>query len=410
VPKGTACSRMGGQVATAIDVRRAGISPWRAYPADPADYFSEEEIAKAKRYVTPLRRLGKAERIATVVVDLIVIRSHLMPELLQGLDIRNWVQRLLITVVVMTVIGTLTAVGFGAYRELVYDKRWGFSTQTTKGFMSDLVKGLLLGPALLIVIATPLWYVIRHTDLWWLVGWIVLAIISVVIGMLSPVLIDPIFNKFKRIDDEDLHADLVGLAHEVGADIREVQVSDASRRTRKHNAYVTGMGKTRKLVIFDTLLTEPRAHVRSVAAHEVGHWKLKHIRRAVPLALVLLLINLLAVRVVVGWDAALRFAGVSSLKDPASLPLFFFVFPLPGIVTGLLQAWFVRAAEREADLFALEATEDAQAAAEMERNLHVQNLADLAPSTWRRLTADHPPAAERLAMIDGWRRTRVAAS
>jgi STE24 endopeptidase len=246
--------------------------------------------------------------------------------------------------------------------------------------------------------------VIRHTDLWWLFGWLVVSAISIGLGALAPVLIDPIFNKFKRIDDDDLHADLVGLARQVGSDIAEVQVSDASRRTRKHNAYVTGLGKTRKLVLFDTLLSEPRAHVRSVAAHEIGHWTLRHIRRSIPLGLALLFVNFVVVRLVLGWDAALRFAGVASLKDPAAIPLFLLVFPLPGIATGLLQSWFVRAGEREADLFALEATQDADAASEMERNLHVQNLADLAPSRWKRLKADHPPAAERLAMIEGWRR------
>jgi STE24 endopeptidase len=390
-------------MATAVDIKRSGINPWRAYPADPADFFSAEEIAKAKSYVTPLRRVGLVEKLVVFLVDLAVVRLHLAPWLLRELDIRNWVAGLMITVVLITVVGTVAGIGWGAYRELVYDKRWGFSTQTVKGFVSDTVKSLLLGPVILTLIALPLWYVIRHTELWWVFGWLVVSFVSLGIGVLSPVLIDPIFNKFKRIDDEDLHADLVGLAREVGTDIAEVQVSDASRRTRKHNAYVTGMGKTRKLVLFDTLLTEPRPHIRSVAAHEIGHWKLRHIRRHVPLGIGLLFLNFLVVRLVLEWDALLRFAGVHSLKDPASIPLFLLVFPLPGLVTSLLQAWFIRAGEREADLFALEATQDATAAAEMERNLHVQNLADLAPSRWKRLTADHPPAAERLAMIEGWR-------
>jgi STE24 endopeptidase len=395
------------RVAITIDIRRAGINPWKAHPAEPADYFSADEIAKAKRYVTPLRRVGMVERIVGFLVALAIVRGHVVPNLVDGVD--SWVARLVIAAAVIALIEIAVALPFGGWRELSYDKRWGFSTQTVKGFVSDAVKSALLSPVLLIVIALPLWFVIRHSDLWWVLGWLVVGAISLLIGVLSPVLIDPIFNKFKRIDDEDLHADLVGLAHEVGADLQEVQISDASRRTRKHNAYVTGMGKTRKLVVFDTMLTEPRAHVRSVAAHEIGHWKLRHIRRSVPLGLGLVFVNFVAVRLVVGWDWALRFAGVDSLKDPAALPLFLLVFPLPGIVTGLLQAWFVRAGEREADLFALEATQDADAAAEMERNLHVQNLADLAPSRWKRLTADHPPAAERLAMIESWRRSRAAA-
>jgi STE24 endopeptidase len=393
-----------------VDIKRSGINPWKAFPAQPEDFFSAEEIAKAKDYVKPLRRLGLAEKSVTLLVDVAVVRLHVAPRLVKSLGVDNWVQQLIAVVLLVTVLNTVVGIGWGAYRELVYDKRWGFSTQTVKGFITDTVKGLLLGPVLLTLITLPLWFVIRHSDLWWIFGWAVVAVISLGLGALSPVLIDPIFNKFKRIEDEDLHADLVGLAHAVGTDISEVQVSDASRRSLKHNAYVAGMGKARKLVLFDTLLGEPRANIRSVAAHEIGHWKLKHIRRSIPLGLGLLLLNFAVVRVVLEWDAALRFAGVHSLKEPAALPLFFLVFPLPGIVTGLLQAWFIRAGEREADLFALEATQDAAAAADMERNLHVKNLADLAPSRWKRLTGDHPPAAERLAMIEAWRRHRVDAS
>lgn len=395
----------GAPPSSRIDVRAAGINPWRAHPADPADYFSVDEIAKAKRYVTPLRRVGMVERLLGFAVIVAIVRGHVVPHLTRSVD--NWVLRLVIAALVLTVAELAVALPFGAWRELAYDKQWGFSTQTGKGFTSDALKNAVLGPILSIVITLPLWFVIRHTRLWWIVGWVVVSIIAVGIGALSPVLIDPIFNKFKRIDDDDLHADLVALAREVGADIDEVQMSDASRRTRKHNAYVTGLGKTRKLVIFDTLLTEPRPHVRSVAAHEIGHWRLHHNRRFVPIALALLFVNFFVVQLVVGWHWALRFAGVATIKDPAAIPLFLLVFPLPGILTGLFQSWYVRGGEREADLFSLEATRDADAAAEMERNLHVQNLADLAPSRWKRLTADHPPAAERLAMIETWRRTRV---
>src|SRR5205807_1462474 len=133
-------------------------------------------------------------------------------------------------VALVSVIGTIVGVGWGAYRELVYDKRWGFSTQTVRGFVSDTLKGFVLGPVILILIALPLWFIIRHTDLWWIFGWLAVSMISFGLGVLSPVLIDPIFNKFKRIDDDDLHTELVGLAHDVGSDIAEVQVSDASRR------------------------------------------------------------------------------------------------------------------------------------------------------------------------------------
>jgi hypothetical protein len=126
-------------MAITVDIKRSGINAWKAFPADPADFFSEEEIAKAKRYVTPLRRLSMVERTVVFLVDLAIVRGHVAPHVLRSLDVHNWVARLVVTIVLVTVIGTVTGVGWSAYRELSYDKRWGFSTQTVNGFVSDTV-------------------------------------------------------------------------------------------------------------------------------------------------------------------------------------------------------------------------------------------------------------------------------
>jgi STE24 endopeptidase len=230
----------------------------------------------------------------------------------------------------------------------------------------------------------------------------VMGLFVVGLGLLAPVLIMPLFNKFTPLEDGELRAELLDLARQVDADISEIQVSDASRRTRKDNAFVAGMGKTRRLVLYDTLLPRPREQVRTVAAHEIGHWKRRHVVRIIPVIVLLLFTNFGVLRLVLGWDAALRWAGVEGIEDPAVLPLFLLVFPLASAVTGLVSAWVTRAGEREADLFALEVTRDDAATAAMLRALHTDNLADLTPSWWKRATSAHPPAAERLAMCAAW--------
>jgi STE24 endopeptidase len=393
---------------TAVDIKRSGISPWKAYPADPADWFSAEEIDKAKRYLTPLRRVTLIDKSISFALLLGITGLHVAPNLLDALDVTNWVVRLLITAVLLDIVGTVASVGFDAWRELSYDKRWEFSTQTTKGFVTDLLKSFAIGLVLNPLIYIPLWAIIRATDLWWLWGWVVVSFFSVVLGLvIAPMVIMPIFNKFTKLDDDEFHDALIDLGRSVDADLSEIQVSDASRRTRRDNAFVTGAGKARRLVLFDTLLARPREQIRSVAAHEIGHWKLRHVVRQVPVGLIALLANFVVLKLVIEADWALEFAGVDSLEDPAALPLFSLVFPLTGAVTSLVQSYFSRAAEREADLFALEVTDDPQAAADMERALHIDNLADLAPSRWKRLNRSHPPPAERLAMIEGWRRARA---
>lgn len=378
------------------------LSPWRRVRTDPHDWFSAEEIAKAKSYVIPLRRMTTVGKVAATVADLVVVGGHVAPNLLDALDITNWVGRLVVTVVLVTLVGTVASIPFDAWRELSYDKRWEFSTQTVKGFVADQFKGVLLGVVLFSILLAPLWAVIRATDLWWLYGWMVMAAVSLVIGVLSPVLIMPIFNKFTPLDDADLRDELLALARQVDADVSEVLVSDASRRSRKDNAFVTGFGKTRRLVLFDTILARPREQLRSVTAHEIGHWKLHHLRRIVPLQLVVLLVALLVLHLVLTWDTALDFAGVDSARDPAAMPLLLLVFGATGAFTNLVVTWLSRANEREADIFALDTTRDPEGFMEMIRSLSTDNLADLAPSWWRRVTQTHPPSAERLAMGRAW--------
>jgi STE24 endopeptidase len=381
------------------------INTWRRFPAKPEDWFSATEIDKAKRYVTPLTRLNLAERLVGGAALVALIWTQTVPELLADWGVDNWVLRLLVAMLIVQAVELVVTLPFGGYRELVYDKRWDFSTQTGAGFASDAAKGLLVGVVVTTVLLLPLWALIRSTDLWWVWGWLVMAVFVVGLGLLAPVLIMPLFNKFTPLDDEDLRADLLGVARRADADVNEIQVSDASRRTRKDNAFVTGLGKTRRLVLFDTILARPAEQIRSVAAHEIGHWKLGHIKRIIPVAAGLLLVNFAVLRLVLGWDKALEWAGVDALDDPAALPLFLLVFPLGSALTGLVSAWVTRAGEREADVFALDVTRDPEAMSAMLRSLHTENLADLAPSWWKRATASHPHAAERLAMAAAWQGT-----
>ena len=280
------------------------INPWRRFPADPDDWFSAEEIAKAKSYVRPLTRLTLVERAIGLAALVRSIWTHAVPELLDALDVSNWVGRLVVALVVVQVMEVAVSTPFAAYRELGYDKRWGFSTQTVRGFVSDLAKQLLVGLVIGVVLLLPLWALIRTTDLWWILGWLVMGLFVVGLGLLAPVLIMPLFNKFTPLDDAELREDLLQLARQVDADISEIQVSDASRRTRKDNAFVTGLGKSRRLVLFDTLLPRPREQVRSVAAHEIGHWKLRHVVRIIPIVIAAVR-QLRRAALVLGWDAAL---------------------------------------------------------------------------------------------------------
>ena len=250
--------------------------------------------------------------------------------------------------------------------------------------------------------------IIRATDWWWLWGWLVLVVFSVLLGFLFPVVIAPIFNKFTPLDDDDLTGRIQAIATKAEAPISGAFVADESKRSRRDNAYVAGLGATRRVVLFDTLLEHPPEIVEQVVAHEIGHWRLHHLRRQIPLAAALAFLVFLGLRVLSGWDWLFDQAGVTAVGDtpalghPTALPILLVGFQLGFLVTGLVSAWVSRAFERQADLDALDLLRRPQVMFDMQRRLHTKNLADLDPSWIRRVQATHPPAAERMAFTEAW--------
>ncbi len=392
-----------------IDPARSGISPWHAFKANPEDWFDPEEIAKAKRYTKPKKIANIVKRVLNVGADLVIIGTHAMPNLLDNLGFNNWVFDVFAVIAATTVISMVLNVGFDWWESMVYDKKWEFSTKTVGTFFGDLAKSLSIGLVLNAALTMMIWALIRGTDSWWIYAWAVVSLFSVGYAIIYTRLIAPMFNKFTRLDKEELHREILDVAHGVGADIEKVEVEDASKRDTRKNAYVGGMGKTRRMVLFDTMLEWPDKQVVWVCAHEIGHWRRRHILRFIPFILALLFVDFVVLQAVLSNGSILDFAGVDTLGDPGAIPLFYFGFGLPGLVTGLAGAYVSRAHERDADLFGLEAVPDPDSASAAMRQLHTESLSDLTPSLWKRLNHSHPPVAERLAMIREWGRRQSAA-
>jgi len=384
------------------------INTYKRLPADPADWFSPDEVAKAREYQRPLARARVLDGIISTAVLAAILLTHAVPRYLDAVGVGWWPAQVVLTLLFLLVVSTVFDLPMALWRTFVHEQRWGFNTQTPKGFVVDLVKGLVLNLVIMSVLLTAIWALIRATDMWWLWGWGVVFVFSVGLGMLYPILIAPIFNRFTPLEDPELVGRLRALADRAKLAISEVLVMDASKRTRKDNAYFAGLGKTRRVVLFDNLLEQPPEAVEVVVAHEMGHWRRKHISRNLPLGAALTLAMFLFVRWLVTWEPALDLAGVGSVREPAAIPLFLAAFVPFNLLVGLVQAWFSRACERQADLEALELTGDPEAYREMQRGLHTKNLADLAPGTWKYLRLSHPPAAERLELSKIWERERSA--
>lgn len=384
----------------------APFSTWRRIPNDPAEWFSADELDRSRRYQTPLGTLRLVRGALGLATVLLLIVFEVPPKLIESLGVTNWVVQLLVVVLLLEVVALVYNPALDWWVDLRHDKEWGLSTQTPRGFAVDQVKSFVLGVVVNLVLLVPLYALIRGTELWWLWGWLLLLLFSVGLGFLYPIVIAPIFNTFTPLDEGDLADRIQDIAGRAGVSIEGAFVADESRRSTRDNAYVAGLGSTRRVVLFDTILEHPPAVVAQVVAHEVGHWRLGHLRRQIPLIALLSLVMMLGLRLLAEWDALWSAIGVDGLGDPASLPVLLLAVQLGFGVMGLGMSFVSRAYERQADVQALELLREPELMDEMLRRLHVKNLADLDPNAWRRLQASHPPAAERLALVRAWTESR----
>jgi STE24 endopeptidase len=373
----------------------AALSTWRATPSHAGDWFGDDELDRSRRYQRPLRRmrlLRGAFGIAMLVGFLALRVGHRLPDAL-GVD--GWIGRLAVVIVALQLLSLLYDVPLDWWVDLVHDHEWGVSTQTRRGFVIDNAKSVALTTVLGVGVAVPLYAVIRATDAWWLWGWLLVSGLSIALGFLFPIVLAPIFNKFTPLEAGDLSSRIDAIATKAGVRITGTYVVDESRRSTRDNAYVAGLGATRRVVLFDTLLEHPVATVEQVVAHEIGHWRLRHLRRQLPLTVVALLVVFVAARLVTNvFDVDVR--------NPADLPVLLLLAQAGGAVAALATSFVSRAFERQADLQALELLGQPDALIDMHRRVHVKNLADLEPGPLQRVLRSHPPAAERMAFARAW--------
>jgi STE24 endopeptidase len=319
-----------------------------------------------------------------------------------ALDVSRWALQLVVVVAALVGVQLVVDLWFEIYGDLVHDRSWGLSTQTAGGWLLDVVRTVPLNVVLLSALLIPVYAVIRSTENWWLLGWGVFMVLQVVFAFLVPVVILPIFNRFTPLEAGELRTRIERIAELAGVTVEGVYVMDASRRTRRDNAFVAGFGATRRVVLFDTILEYPPESIEHVVAHEIGHYRLRHIVRSIPVIGVLMLAVFAFLDWFTGWERILDWAGVASIEDPGAVPVFLLGFALASAVVSLATAWYTRLNEREADLEALELLGEPDAMVRLWKLMGPKNKADLDPPWWSRMRHSHPELAERMAFARRW--------
>jgi STE24 endopeptidase len=377
-------------------------SLWTRTPYRADDWFDAATLAEARAYARPVNRMRLIRGAVGLAAIAAFVGFEAGPRLVEGLGLRGWALQLVAVLAAFTVLTALAAVVFDAWLSLRHDKRHGLSNETPASFAADTVKELVLSLVLLVVLLVPVHLAIRATEAWWVLGWAITATLTTVLALAYPVLIMPRFNRFDPLAPGDLLDRIRAVADRAGEEVEGVYVMDASKRTTRDNAFVAGWGPTKRVVLFDTLLEHPPEVIEQIVAHEIGHYRLRHIPKTIAVQAVVLLAVFAFLGWFTTWDPALRFAGIEAIDDPAGIALLLVGLGIGFTVTSFVSAFHSRAKERQADLEALELLGRPDHFLELWRRLAPKNRSELEPSAWRRLQASHPDVAERMAFGARW--------
>lgn len=355
---------------------------------DALRFFSRAEVARARRYHRPLYYAAAAGLLIDVGVLALLAWTALGDLLDPGTW--PWWARTPVYAAIVVVALTLARTPLALWAGLLRERRWGFSTQRFPGWLLDRGKAVAVDAVLAAAAYLGLVALARALPGWWVVpGAAALALAVLLLAFVAPVVLEPIFNRFVALDDEVLAEELRALAQRAGVPVRDVLVQDASRRTRRANAYVSGLGRTRRVVVADTLLAEAtEPEVRVVVAHELGHRRARHVLVGTLLGMAGAVIATVLVWALLG----------PTVADPHRLPLVLLIGLVGGVLSLPALSAISRRWERSADRFALELTGDRGAYLDTFRRLARVNLSDLDPPPLVYLLLfSHPTPAERMA-------------
>lgn len=365
-----------------LSPRKPPIAP---APVPASDYFEPAEIERGARFARPqlgLAMAGQAIQLGLVAAE--VARARKRPRPHPGVtgDVLATAR-----LIAATSAGTLPLSIVARRRSIAV----GLDTQSWSGWTADTVKATAIGVVLSLGGGAGISVLVhRYPRGWWLPAAGASVVAGGLFGALAPVLLDPLFNDFKALPDGHIRAGVLELAARAGVRVGEVYSVDASRRTSGANAYVNGLGPTKRVVLYDTLLDRySPGEVSVVVAHELSHVRHRDVPRA------------LAFSSLVAGPTALAVAQLSGELSPGdrppTIPALALAFSLVGGPVGMIARRLSRAIERRADTESLRLAGDPGAFISFQRAVALQNVADVRPRGWlRRLLASHPPTLERI--------------
>ena len=298
------------------------------------------------------------------------------------------------------------------YYGLRLERRFQLTTQKTRLWLWDEVKGFLVALVLASFTAELLYFTIRQSPQhWWLIAWAMFMVLFIVLAQVAPLILFPIFYKFEPLENEDLKQRLVRLSERAGTRIRGIYKWNLSEKSKKANAVLTGLGATRRIILADTLLDHYSAEeIEAVLAHELGHHVHKHILKSIFVQAGITLFGFWAANYVLHLSIE-QWGMFDTLSDFSNLPLLVLVSTMLSLLLMPAMNAYSRFNERQADRYAFESIRSVQPFISSMNKLAAQNLAERTPSRWVEwLFHSHPAISRRVAAAEAWQRPTLAAS
>lgn len=373
-------------------------------PPEFEDVVDPVMLAKISDYTVENSQLGLIESLIDNMVLIVFLFWGLLGiydgwiTSLTGSFLVNGALFFLILMVAQTIMG----IPFSLYRNFRIENKYGFNTMTVKLWITDLLKGLAIGAVIsTLVVLGALWLVTWSPGLWWFWVWLFFLAVGIFMMYISPTMIEPLFFKFEPLKVEGLEERIRTLMEKAGLKVSRVFQVDASRRSRHSNAYFTGIGKVKRIVLFDTLLEQmTQDEILAVLAHEVGHWKKKHVLKRIIMTEAMAFCGILAAFWLLRGTWLPNALGLMQTSFYAKAVILGFFFSIVTFPLTPLFSYLSRRDERESDRFAAELTGNTGAMASALVKLSKENLSNLHPHPlYAAFYYSHPPVVERIRQL-----------
>lgn len=367
-------------------------------------YIDEALLKKTLAYTIEHNKLSFAESVFGNAVMLVFLYGGLLNAY------NSWISSCQVPFILtgtafflsLSYAGTILSIPFSLYSTFKIENKYGFNTMTARLWITDLIKSFLLSTVIIgVILLGGLWIVESFPDYWWLLVWGFFFIFSIFMMYIAPYVIEPLFNKFTPLEKDELEEKIRTVMQKAGITVSRVFKIDASKRSHHTNAYFTGIGKVKRIVLYDTLIEKmAQDEIIAVLAHELGHWKKKHIFKRIMVFEMLSLVGAyIAFHILQGDFLAVIF-NIDEATFFSKLIIMGFIFSIVLFPFTPLSSYFSRKHEEEADRFAVALTSNPESLATSLIKLSKDNLSNLHPHPlYSKFYYSHPPVVERVKKI-----------